>query len=82
MNTYSCHLKTAKNMEKYLTEIGFGLNGSEIMKKAACALQDNKTVYIPEISVTLHWVYIGDKTWNIDGNNNSNDLNDYMWQLL
>lgn len=82
MKTNGCHLKTAKNMEKYLTEIGFGLNGSEIMKKAACALQDNKTICIPEISVTLHWIYIGDKRRNIDGNNNSKDVNDYMWKLL
>lgn len=82
MKTHNCHLKTAKDMERYLTELGFGLNGKEIMKKAGHALQENKTVYIPEISVTLHWVYFGDKTWNINGKNNSKDINDYMWQLL
>lgn len=82
MKTHNCHLRNAEDMKKYLTELGFGLNGDEIMKKASCALQNNKTVYIPEISMTLHWVYFGDKPWNIDGKNNSKNVNDYMWNLL
>jgi hypothetical protein len=28
------HLKTAKDMEKCLSELGFGLNGTELMRKA------------------------------------------------
>lgn len=82
MRIYDFHLRTAKEMEKYLDELEAGLNGSEIMQNAATALLDNKTVYIPEISATLHWVYMGYKPWNLDGKNNSTDINDYRWQLL
>ena len=82
MKKYDCHLRTANNMEKYLSELGYGLDGTELMKKAAHALKQNKTIFIPEIGVTLHWIYIGNDQWDLNGKYNSTDVNDYKWKLL
>lgn len=80
LNGVDCHLRTAQEMEEYLNSMG--LNGKGIFIKAHNALKDMKTIFIPEIKCSLHWIYRGEQIWNLDGKNNSNNVNDYKWQLL
>ena len=68
---------TAEKMEKELVKYGIK-EPLSIMEKA---IRVKTSLAIPEIKATLHWIYNGNKEWNLSGNN-STDVNDYLFQLI
>lgn len=53
-------------------------NPVEILEQA---IKTKKSIYIPELKATLHWIYNGSKQWLFQGGN-SNNVADYKYELL
>lgn len=70
------NILTSENMMKMLLNYGIK-NPAEILTKS---IQAKTSIEIPELNVTLHWIYNGEKDWNFF-EKNSTELDDYLFQL-
>ena len=66
-----------EEMLTYLTNCNVE-NPTEILTKA---IKRKTSTYIPELKAVLAWIYVGETPWNHRGDN-SNNLNDYNFQIM